>query len=926
MGTNHMCQSIEQGGKRCAAHTRPHYTTLMSAMDAAAAKAPFAPAKAGGRKKARDSFTTISAVDGLDAETLNALNVVANHASTPQGAKEVAADIEKFKAERDMQTVAWLTSCRKFGTERAGAAKETTAIIKKAVEKAKRAETGSRVELNRNTKVMAGTDPSLEEVFPGIAARWDREHPGNKGILPSEVAPNTNGSIWLKCEQGHSWDGGRGNNINAPIKAGKRYYPICPECEGRRPRLFARTQSELTSLADALGDPEAFNALPPALQYAVMNELNILRGSDDSMSRQVGMSIVNGNLTLKDVMLAADPKALEGKLDERLDDEGTLTSITDMDVSSSETNSGNGVEVDQILASAGVLALVPAGSDLAVSITRANNELLWERAYDAEVDPTESLDTYIGYLDGRRGASPQGDAAIDRFIEEARAVQNFALPEGYVTERLNKFGEPVSMDPDLSQRRFALMAAEQRAIANWSGTGAGKTLSTVLAIQNDNARETLVVCPKAVREEWENEFKAGFPTTSEVIVVNNPEDFNTVRPAPAEGVNRVWVVNYDKFSGSPQALAKTIGPLAERVDAIVFDEIHMAKASAENDKDASKRHNAIVRFRDRAEEANPGLMVVGASATPVVNNLAEAKSVLKIIEGSNSTGPAFATTPTIKNAANAHYRLAAAGVRRIMKYPTELTREDVTIDVTANVHKIQARINKMRDSGDGDGKLKPLHPAMMERALLPEKLPKIAAIAKRRRDNGEGGTVVYSHYTDGMVAPIRAALEKQNLRVGTFTGDDTPAVRTANLKAFRNGEIDVLIGSEPIATGVDGLQNASNEIVVASMAWTAAADDQLVGRVHRRGQLLNSKVSYLLTEAKVGDDKNAPRWSWCKDNRQSRVKFKRDVANAAVDGVLPSGALDSQQNSAEKALGALKDLTAALAKAEVKQGNLTLTA
>jgi superfamily II DNA or RNA helicase len=913
-----MCQSIEQGGKRCAAHTRPPYAALMSAMDDAAAKAPFAPAKAGGRKKARDRFTAVSEVEGDG--TLNALNVVANHASTPQGAKEVARDLERFKAERDMQTVAWLTSCQKFGTERSEAAKETTAAIKKAVEKAKRAETGSRMELKRSSK--ATPEWNMATVFPGVAERWDTEK--NEGILPTEVTPNTNGSIWLKCEQGHSWDGGRGNNIVVPIKAGKRYFPICPECEGRRPRLFARTQSELTSLADALGDPDAFNALPPALQYAVMNELNILRGSDDSMSRQVGMSIVNGNLTLKDVMLAADPKALEGKLDERLDDEGTLTNITDMDVTSSETNDGKGVEVDQILASAGVLALVPAESDLAASITRANNELLWERAYDAEIDPNESLDTYIAYLDSRRGASTQGDAAIDRFIAEARAVQSFELPEGYVTERLNKFGEPVTMDPDLSQRRFALMAAEQRAIANWSGTGAGKTLSTVLAIQNDGARETLVVCPKAVREEWENEFKAGFPTTSEVIVVNDPEDFNKVRPEPAEGVNRVWVVNYDKFSGTPQALAKTIGPLAERVDALVFDEIHMAKASSASETDASKRHRAIVRFRDRAEEANPGLMVVGASATPVVNNLEEAKSVLRIIEGPNASGPAFSTTPTIKNAANAHYRIAAAGVRRVMKYPTALTREDVTIDVTANVHQIQGRINQMRKSADGTSKA--VHPAMMERALLPEKLPKIASIASQRKANGEGGTIVYTEYTEGMVSPIRGALEAEGLRVGTFTGDDTPAERTAALKAFRNGEIDVIIGSQPIATGVDGLQAASNHAVVASMAWTAAADDQFVGRIHRRGQVRDSKVTYLLTEAKVGDGKDAVRWSWCKDNRQSRVKFKRDVANAAVDGVLPSGALDSQQHSAEKALGALKDLTAALAKASVTQKQVTLTA
>lgn len=888
-----MCQSMEQGGKRCAAHTRPRFTALMEAMETAGAKNPFN--KADGRKKARNTFT-VNTDDGNE----NALNVVANHASTPTGAKEVAKAITDMRGERDMQTVAFLTSAAKVGTDRAEAAKETTTLIKKAVEAAKRKETGSRVELNRNTKVMEGLSPSLAEVFPGIAARWDLDHPENKGILPSEVAPNTNGSIWLRCEQGHSWDGGRGNNINAPIKAGKRYYPICPECEGRRPRLFSRTQTELATLTDALGDdPDAFNALPPALQYALLNHMGVLRGSDDSMSRQVGMSIVHGDLSLKDVMAATDPSSLDGSLREDLDDEQGLKAVSNVDVLDTETST---VDIDQVLASAGVLALVDADSDLATSIMRANNEVLWDRAYDNEA----TLDDYAAFLNNRRGGTPQGDAAIDRFTAELEAVRNFTLPEGYTTERLNKFGDPVTMDPDLSQRRFALLVAENRRFMNWSTTGAGKTLSTTLAIQSAEARETLVVCPNAVTDEWKTEFAAGFPTATEVIVLDNLADINKPRPDAPEGVNRVWVANYEKFSGEPRDIAKTLAPLTERVDAIVYDEIHKAKSGSSNEDEASKRRRAMVKFTDKAGENNPNLIVVGASATPVVNNLEEAKSVLRLVEG--PTSKSFPTAPTIKNAAGAHHRLAGAGVRRVMKYPTSLTREDVTIDVSSQVHRIQGRINKMRTQADNTNKR--VDGAMMERALLPEKMPALIKIANRRKANNEGPTVVYTHYTTGMVNPMRTKLEAEGLRVATYTGTETQAERSATLKAFRNGDYDVLIGSRPISTGVDGLQHISNEMVVVSMPDHAADDDQTVGRLDRRGQSRDVKVSYLLTEANAG----GMRWSYCKDTKQRRVKFKRDIANAAVDGVLPDGSWDTEQHSAEKALGDLKSMTTKLAQ------------
>lgn len=873
-----MCQTQAEGGKRCATHTRPRYEALIAAMDARAAKSVFN--KGQGRQEARRTF---------EVDDENALNVAINHASTPSGFKQVTDDVDRFRTEGDQQTVAFLTSALKRGTERAEAAKEANVAIRKAKEQAKRKATRSSGQLTRSAKA---TDTwNLQAVFPGVAELWDTEK--NHGIEPTEVTPNVNKDIWLRCKEGHSWSG-RGNNVVAPVRNGKRFYPLCPECEGRKPRQFAATQEELTSLVSALGDdPEAFEALTPALQYQVMSHLGLLRGGQDSMSRSIGMSIVHGDLTLKDVVTAQDFAAVDGRVRDNLDDEQAVGTLTDLDLPAN-TAPARTSDVDRVLASVGVLDVIDNDTDLAANIAREANESLWEQAYLHADD----LDGYLTDLTTRRGTSPQAAAAIDRFTRELDLVRTTPLPEGYQATRVSDDGQRLTLDPTLAQRRFAALVTDRRRVMNWSGTGAGKTLSSTLAVQASGAQETLVVCPKQVIDQWAAEFANGFPDHTEIRY--GLPDPHAPLPPPAAGTNRVWIANYDKFQTNPEALQRQLSPLADRVDAVVFDEIHMAKVSDE--ASTSLRRRALEKFTDQAGRANPDLVVIGASATPVVNNLEEARSVLRLVEGPDSRP--FPTKPTIKNAAAAHHRLASAGIRHRPTYDTTLTRRDVTIDVTDRVHHIQANLNRQRVAKDNQQAR--VTPAMMERALLPEKIP--ALIETVRANNGP--TVVYTHYVDGMVAPMKAALTDQGLRVATYTGNETAAERAEALRRFRTGDVDVLIGSKPIATGVDGLQHTSHNMVVVSMPWTAADDDQLVGRLDRRGQQRDVTITYLLTEATAGKT----RWSWCKDNRQRRVHYKRDIANAAVDGVLPDGTLDTSQSSAERALGGLKELAATLAK------------
>jgi superfamily II DNA or RNA helicase len=888
-----MCKSAEEGGIRCAAHTRPIFEAAMEQM--------------GERATSPRTYKDTRLAWEVSDEGMEIFDAIVEHATTPAGNKEVAAKAaELLRVNGQVNLFShFMRRAVIRGEELAADRKEREADYKKAVKAVKAklyghrgggAGTGSVEKLKPS--VTATPENNMTTTFPGVEEYWKAED--NDGIGPEQCTHGSNGQLNYRCAECKalvSQPNFRVNSLSSTLRAGR--LPFCDSCKPERVARFNKTQNELATLTSVLGDdPEAFNALSPATQYALLQKMGLIKGSQDSMNRSIAMSIVHGDLTLKDVVAAQDLRDIDGRLREDLDDTSDLTIAGDIDIAGDDsTYTPTVAKIDQALASTGVLALVDEESELAKTIAREANETLWERAYKAD-----DIDEYVEFINSRYGFTPQGDAALDRFNAELATVRARPLPEGYAVERFDKYGNPVVMEPTLAQQRFAEMVEDRRRVMNWSGTGAGKTLAATLAVQGAEARETLIVCPKAVVDQWENEFKQGFPDNTDVRI-GLPKD-GVDLPPPPPGVNRVWIANYEKFQGDNAGRDKAITALADRVDAVVYDEIHMAKAS--DNAARSQRSERLEKFTDRAGRKNENLVVIGASATPVVNDLSEAKSVLRLVEGPTSKG--FQTKPTLKNAAAAHQRLAAAGVRHMPEYSNiKMEREDVDVDVTPHVANIQATINKYRQESKTPNA--PVNAAMMEKALLPYKMPKIIDNVKANREANNGPTLVYTDYTTGMVDTMRKGLEAEGLRVGTFTGYENDADRKDALKKFQAGEIDVLIGSRPVATGVDGLQNSSSNLIVASMAWTAAQDDQMVGRLMRRGQTKNVKVSYILTEAKVGES----RWSWCKDNRQKRVHFKRDMANAAVDGVLPDGALDSKQDGAEKALSGLKDIAAALA-------------
>jgi hypothetical protein len=180
----------------------------------------------------------------------------------------------------------------------------------------------------------------------------------------------------------------------------------------------------------------------------------------------------------------------------------------------------------------------------------------------------------------------------------------------------------------------------------------------------------------------------------------------------------------------------------------------------------------------------------------------------------------------------------------------------------------------------------------LEQILTEARLPVI-------REQVKPKTLIYSHYVESINRRLREVLVADGWRVGFYMDDDK-----TGLDGFLHGDLDVLIASSAIGTGVDGLQHVCNRLIVNVLPWTAAEFEQLKGRIYRRGQVRDTVTVILpLTFAEVGGE----RWSWCRA-KMDRLAFKRSIADAAVDGVVPEGRLRTEAQAYQDLMGWLTRL------------------
>lgn len=477
--------------------------------------------------------------------------------------------------------------------------------------------------------------------------------------------------------------------------------------------------------------------------------------------------------------------------------------------------------------------------------------LLWERHIN------DGASAAANALTGEGGR--YFDLIRSRFRAELEGVQSLEVPREWSFAVRDDHGQHEPRQPNTMQKRTAWAVLHKRRVGNWSGVGAGKTLSAVLASRVVGTSTTLVVTNKATVQGWCDQITAAFPDS---VVATEPFP-------PVQGRFNYVVLNYEKFQQpNRNALVRELAELGPGF--VVFDEVQLVKQREE--RTVSIRRRALEALVSMLAEHDPDLRVLGMSATPVINNLLEARKLLEIVTG-RSHGD-LAMQPTVDNALAVHRALMVNGFRYRPRYEIEMTQ--VPVEVNGNA--------LLRELTNVSGVL------ALEQTLLPAKLEAITPYVRQ-------GTLVYTHYVTGMVGPIRTYLERLGFKVGFYTGDDK-----SGLEAFKAGALDVLIGSKPVGTGLDGLQTVCDRIVMLSLPWTSAEYEQILGRVRRQGSAFGS-VSEIVPQVVL--DYGGDQWSWDK-NREATIRYKRTLSDCAVDGNIPEAVRISETELLDRSREALE--------------------
>ena len=452
----------------------------------------------------------------------------------------------------------------------------------------------------------------------------------------------------------------------------------------------------------------------------------------------------------------------------------------------------------------------------------------------------------IGTLREKRNTTSEwGSFVIDEFFKEYDETNSIKKDREY------KFDKA----PNLMQKLMVYKMLKNDSYLNLCGTGAGKTNAFLMATKAIGAKRCVIVCPNSVIKSWEEAIETIYPNSG-ILEYSRMSDLKGM----VKCKNTVYIIiNYDKFSGGSLSTDDKIDAFIDAVKPqfLCFDEIHLAKA---RDNNISNRNGRLMHFRQYANDVyGEGFKTIGMTATPLVNNLNEVRSVLELMSGNkfNEIG----NRNTLLNIHLAYKNLLLHGFRYIPNYGINVKNTEVSIDGTSLKDKL---VNfKNRDLNDIEGTLVNRKMDGIKKDLTPN-------------------TILYTSYIDKIVPKIEKKLKEFGITYGRYTGNETRREREDIIKDFSNGKFDILLASSPITTGVNGLQEFCNKMIMMSLPWTNAEYTQLLGRINRQGSKFK-EVNIIFPHIDI-ETPSGETWSWDK-TRMDLIINKKTLSDAVVDGV-----------------------------------------
>jgi hypothetical protein len=459
---------------------------------------------------------------------------------------------------------------------------------------------------------------SLRALYPQLSQEW---HPTKNGNLtPDNVVPGSSYKVWWRCsvDPAHEWQ----TIINNRTRLGSG----CPKCN------LGWTISAIRSFVESLR--VHLTVLTPAELYVLFqqNGLYSMEGKGKTFMKALGTgrfpveeldkflagepSLVDQFIDDPDHTLEAselDTRELnvhEGQFNSSIDVEGSENSILDEallinsnspveDAEEDDKYKLPIVETKTVLAALGHISVSCADEEAVEFLISSALAKIWSHAFR---DETVAVDQAEQVSDNE-----YTERVRTQFLDEYRQAKDLTIPPGYTFHVEGK-----STLPNLMQRLVAIRVRNHKRVGNWSGTGAGKTLSAILASRVVNAKLTIICCPNSVVEGWRQAILDSFSDGIVETKTFHPDWSSMLNDvgfgrADESSTYRYLVLNYEAFQQPESAARVRLLVEQEQIDFVIVDEIHYAKQRQV--EDISKRRKLVAALISFASEYNPDLYV-----------------------------------------------------------------------------------------------------------------------------------------------------------------------------------------------------------------------------------------------------------------------------------------------------------------------------
>lgn len=428
--------------------------------------------------------------------------------------------------------------------------------------------------------------------------------------------------------------------------------------------------------------------------------------------------------------------------------------------------------------------------------------------------------------------------------------------------------------------------------------GLGKTLQAIGTVTIARAYPCLVICPAALKINWQREFKK-FAGKQALILDDKNRD--TWQRYVEMKCCDIFITNYESLKKffvlavKPDARLTmksiTFDPRINLFKSVVIDESHKCKSTKTQQ---SKFVEGICRGKE---------YILELTGTPVVNDNTDLIQQLKIMGRLEDFGgyknyvERFCNGPRkASNLKELNWRLWTSCFfrREKAKVLTQLpdkTRQYIEMDITTREEYRKAEadlINYLRQyKGKTDKEIeKSMRGEVMVRMGILKAISargKIRAAAEFIHDVIDGGEklIVFAFLKE-----VVMEMKKLFPEAVTVTGEDNARQKQAAVDAFQNDPECKLIILNYKSGGTGLTLTASSRVAFIEFPWTFSDCEQAEDRAHRNGQKNNVNCYYFLGKDTIDE------------YMYKVIQTKKDIANGVTgtDDVVKENVVDMAMN------------------------------